>query len=84
MEGIKNMTVSELIEKLQKLDIQDAQIVLKDSSGENLDIGEIESVLGFYYVIHPVSTREPRRKVGFLLCFYVGEKSTIMLTFYYV
>ena len=51
------MTVSELIEKLQKLDILDAQIVLKDSSGENLDIEEIESVLGFYYVIHPVSKK---------------------------
>ena len=49
------MTVSELIEKLQELDFQDAQIVLKDSSGEHLDIGEIENVLGFYYVIHPVS-----------------------------
>jgi hypothetical protein len=54
------MTVSELIEKLQKLDIQDAQIVLKDSSGENLDIEEIESVLGFYYVIHPVSKKGTR------------------------
>ncbi|MCQ6281385.1 hypothetical protein [Bacillus sp. EB600] len=51
------ITVSELIEKLQELDFQDAQIVLKDSSGENLDIAEIENVLGFYYVIHPVSTK---------------------------
>ena len=49
------MTVSELIEQLGKLDIQDAQVVFKDSSGEHLDIGEIESVLGFYYVLHPVS-----------------------------
>ncbi len=52
------MTVAELIERLQKLDIQDAQIVLKDSSGENLDIEEIESVLSFYYVIHPVTKKE--------------------------
>lgn len=51
------MTVAELIEKLEKLDIQDAQIVLKDSSGENLDIEEIESVLGFYYVMHPVTKK---------------------------
>jgi hypothetical protein len=49
------MTVSELIEKLQELEVQDAQIVYKDSSAEHLDIGEIENVLGFYYVIHPVS-----------------------------
>ncbi|MBB6444355.1 hypothetical protein [Bacillus benzoevorans] len=51
------MTVAELIRKLQKLDIQDAQIVLNDSSGERLDIEDIESVLGFYYVIQPVSTK---------------------------
>ncbi len=49
------MTVSELIEKLQELEVQDAQIVYKDSSAEHLDIGEIENVLGFYYVVHPVS-----------------------------
>ncbi|TWD98506.1 hypothetical protein FB550_10912 [Neobacillus bataviensis] len=56
------MTVSELIEKLEKLDIQDAQIVLKDSSDEYLDIGEIENILGFYYVIHPVSTNSSQEE----------------------
>ncbi|MBT2655503.1 hypothetical protein J7E81_09705 [Bacillus sp. ISL-18] len=56
------MTVSELIEKLEKMDIQDAQIVLKDSSDEYLDIGEIESILGFYYVIHPVSTNRSQEE----------------------
>ena len=50
------MIISELIEKLQELDFQDAQVVLRDSTGENFDIEEIENVLGFYYVIHPVST----------------------------
>jgi hypothetical protein len=49
--------VEELIEKLKKLDFQDAQIVLRDSSGEDIDIGEIENVLGFYYVLHPVATK---------------------------
>ena len=49
------MIVSELIEKLKELDFQDAQIVLRDSTGENFDIEEIENVLGFYYVVHPVS-----------------------------
>ncbi|MFB5193428.1 hypothetical protein ACE198_00720 [Neobacillus sp. KR4-4] len=56
------MTVSELIEKLEKLDIQDAQIVLKDLSDEYLDIGEIENILGFYYVIHPVSTNRSQEE----------------------
>ncbi|MFP5109486.1 hypothetical protein ACSU6B_22415 [Neobacillus sp. C211] len=56
------MTVSELIEKLEKLDIQDAQIVLKDSSDEYLDIREIESILGFYYVIHPVSAKRSQEE----------------------
>jgi hypothetical protein len=51
------MKVEELIEKLKGLDFQDAQIVLRDSSGADLDIEEIENVLGFYYVIHPVSTK---------------------------
>lgn len=51
------MTVEELIAKLQKLDFQDAQIVIKDSSGENLDIEDIDSVLGFYYVIQPVEKK---------------------------
>ena len=49
------MIVSELIEKLKELDFQDAQIVLRDSTGENFDIEEIENVLGFYYVVHQVS-----------------------------
>ena len=56
------MIVSELIEKLKELDFQDAQIVLRDSTGENFDLEEIENVLGFYYVIHPVSTEESTRE----------------------
>ena len=51
------MTVEELIGKLKELDFQDGQIVLRDSLGNDLDIGEIENVLGFYYVIHPASTK---------------------------
>ena len=51
------MTVEDLIERLKKLDFQDGQIVLRDSSGEDLDIGEIDNVLGFYYVVHPVSKK---------------------------